>query len=169
MISPTGFSAYQAKRRGSDLAHRILTFPLWSRAFYDLLVTRPAIHVFLQMSFVGDVDRGLEEYDYLTAHQPGARHAPLYFVSGKLFSPNVREAVYARLLIPTLVICDQDAFVSFEMLPNLLRRYDNWRAARITPTRGLPHFENLPETVGALNDFWSEPATMQAVQRSASD
>lgn len=152
MISPSGFF-YTS--RGSETTYQILSFPLWSQAFYDLLTTRPSIHYYLQQSFEGLVDAGLADYDYDTAHQPGARFAPLYFVSGKLFSPDIYTAVYQKLDLPVLVLYDRDNFVRFDWLPEILRDRPNWRAERITPTCGLPHFEQLPKTTEALDRFWA--------------
>ena len=162
LLSPTGFSSRadqnateRRSREGTaDRLYRAFAFPLWSQAFYDLLASRWSINYFLERSFVGHVDPGLADYDYLTTHQPGARYAPLYFVSGKLFSPDIREAVYGRLTQPVLVIYDQDAFVSFDALPAFLQNHPNWRAMRLAPTRGLPQFEKPGETVGALDSFW---------------
>lgn len=162
LISPSGFTArdnkvatQQASERGSsDFFYKLLSFPLWSQAFYDLLATRRSIHYFLQMSFEGRVDPGLEDYGYLSAHQPGARYAPLFFVSGELFSPRIREEVYQRLTDPVLVLYDRDAFVRFDTLPETVRDYPNWQAVRITPTKGLPHFEKLAETTQAMDTFW---------------
>ncbi|MBN1285580.1 MAG: alpha/beta fold hydrolase [Anaerolineae bacterium] len=163
MISPSGFtprrrqgSSQQAGSSGlSDLVYQLLTFPLWSQAFYDLLATRPSIKFFLARSFEGPVDSGLADYGYLTAHQPGARYAPLYFVSGKLFTPDVRETVYENLALPVLVLFDRDGYVKFDELAGVVERHANWRAVRIHPTWGLPHFERLEETVAALDKFWA--------------
>jgi pimeloyl-ACP methyl ester carboxylesterase len=163
MISPSGFTArnnkvatQQASERGtSDFFYRLLAFPLWSQAFYDLLTTKSGIRYFLQMSFEGQVDEGLADYDYLTSHQPGARYAPLYFVSGKLFSPRIREEVYERLDEPVLVLYDRDGFVSFDTLPETVRDHANWQATRISGTKGLPQFEKLQETAQAMDAFWA--------------
>ncbi len=163
MISPAGFnaqlrtvsSAGAEKSGASDFAYRVLSFPLWSQAIYDLLTIKPSIHSFLQRSFIGAVDGGLEAYDYLTAHQPGARYATLFFVSGKLFASNIRNDVYAKISVPTLVLYDQDNFVRFDALPQHLEAHSNWHAARISPTLGLPHFEKLPDVIRALDDFWA--------------
>lgn len=161
-ISPSGFSA-QENRQGSQAAsdngfsdfwYSVLAFPLWSQAFYDLLTTRSSIRYFLQQSFQGEVDEALVEYDYATAHQPGARFAPLHFVSGKLFTPTAVEVLYQSLQIPVLVIYDKDAFVRFDRLPEMLNQYPNWKATRIWPTKGLPQFEKMPETAQALDEFW---------------
>lgn len=163
MISPSGFTEREnkvASQRASDEGnsngvYNVFANPLWSQAFYDLLATRVSIKYFLEQSFEGEPDVGLMDYGFITCHQPGARFAPLYFVSGQLFTPDIREAVYEHLTIPTLVIYDQDNFVSFDTLPDVVNRYDNWQAERITPTKGLPHFEKLSEVATTLDRFWS--------------
>ncbi len=157
MISPTGFTARPARANGTSARlHRLFAFPLWAQAFYDLIATQPSIHYFLAQSFVGPVDPGLERYAYATSHQPGARYAPLYFVSGALFTPEVRDDVYAALKSPVIVLYDRDPFVRFDTLPDFLREHTNWRAVRITPSRGLPQFERLVDVVMTLDDSWRE-------------
>ena len=135
--------------------HRFLAFPLWRRALFDLVSSQASIHWFLQRSFVGEPNPELEEYAYATAHQPGADHAPLYFVSGMLFTPDARAVLYERLEIPVLVLYDQDAYVRFDTLDKVVAENDAWRAKRITPTSGLPHWEVLAETTAALDAFWA--------------
>ncbi len=166
LISPSGLTEGRAEKASQavsgtgvgDLAYAGLAFPLWSQPFFDLLATRASIRFFLEKSFVGDVPPDLIEYDFLTAHQPGARYAPLYFVSGKLFSRDILESVYKRLELPVLVLYDRDFFVRFDLLPRLVNQCANWRAARITPTLGLPHWERLEETAQHLESFWRDPA-----------
>lgn len=163
LISPSGFTRRenaQASQRASgssasDIALALFRFPLWSQGIYDALTTRASIRYFLKQSFEGMPDEGMIAYDYLTAHQHGARFAPFYFVSGKLFSRQIRKEVYEKLTLPVLVLYDRDEFVRFDTLPDTLAQCPNWRAVRITPTRGLPQFEQLPSVVNALNDFWS--------------
>ena len=160
LISPTGLSDGGGKEDaekagdGGEGLFKFLSFPLWNQAIFDLLATRPSIRYFLEKSFHGPVDEGLAAYGYLTTHQPGARYAPLYFVSGRLFTPDVREEIYENLEIPSLIIYDQDPYVSFSALPDLLLTHPNWNAVRITPTRGLPHFEKLETTTRVLDNFW---------------
>lgn len=163
MISPSGFTGDKGKRASqkasdqgtNDLLYRVFSFPLWAQAFYDLLATQRSIHWFLQKSFVGEVNPGMEVYAYLTSHQPGARFAPLYFVSGKLFTRDIRTSVYERLTLPVLVLYDKDPYVNFDLLPHTLANNPNWHAEQITPTRGLPHFEQLPEVTERLDQFWA--------------
>lgn len=157
LISPTGFATSDEQRQDKrvDATLSALKFPLWSQGIFDALVARPSLQYFLQKSFEGSVDQGLLDYAYESAHQPGARHAPLAFLSGKLFTPEVRERVYARLRLPVAVLFDRDGYTSFEALPDFAAKHSNWRSVRIVGTRGLPHFEQPIETSDALDGFWS--------------
>lgn len=164
MISPSGFTPREQKvssqRAGEsktgDRVYEILSNPFWSQAFYDLLTTKAGIRYYLKKSFVGLLDEGLVDYDYRTSHQPGARYAPLYFVSGKLFTRDVRSEVYAKLDLPVLVIYDRDSFVRFDTLPEFASTRPNWHLARVAPTLGLPQFENMDRVAEELDRFWSE-------------
>lgn len=161
VISPTGMaSRMEAGERGQG-TYRTLAFPLWAQAVYDLLVTRGSLRYFLARSFTREPDAGLLEYAYATTHQPGARYAPLYFVSGQMFTPNAIDRLYTRVTQPALVIYDRDGYTTFDALPQLLEERSNWRATRVTPTRGLPHFERLGDTARALTTFWSEAVIAQ--------
>ena len=177
LISPTGFSERGSERasqrashsNASDSAYQLLSFPLWAQGLYDLITTRGSIHYFLQLNFENQIDIGLEEYAYLTTHQRGARHAPLYFVSGKLFTQNIRTDAYERLTLPVLVIYDRDPNVRFDTLPQITAQYANWQAVRIAPSKGLPHFEQIERVAAALDTFWvsAETSTSQPVSSSA--
>ena len=152
LISPTGFASRPAAGIGKGL-------DAWpapvAQAFYDLLISRPSIRYYLGKSFEGRVHRGLAEYAYATSHQPGARFAPLRFLSGRLFTPNVAVEVYARLTQPVLVLYGRDAYVDFARLPAFLESHKNWCAERIPGTRGMPHFEKAGETCAPLDGFWA--------------
>ncbi len=163
LISPSGLGR---ARRGtqevsaqgrSGRVYRWLAFALWGQALYDLIASRASIQYFLRQSFEGPVNAGLEAYAYPTSHQPGARYAPLHFISGLLFTRGAVEEIYTRLTQPTLIIYDQDAFVGFDRLPALVSDHANIRAVQVTPTRGLPQFERLPEVRQALDHFWQHP------------
>lgn len=172
LISPTGLTARtrmnRSERAGASPAgarlHRFFLVPLWSQALYDLIASRTSIRYFLKMSFVGEPDRELVAYDYATSHQPGARFAPFAFVSGQLFSPDIRESVYERLTIPVLALYDQDAFVRFDTLPAVLQRNPRWSAIRLTPSKGLPQFERRDDTIRALDAFWRSVEASQPLE-----
>lgn len=170
-ISPTGLSTGAQKaspqtsaeraasqqgtnRAGNDDLLNLFRFPLWSQALFDLLATRKSINYYLNKSFHGAPAQGLVDYAYLSSHQPGARHAPLHFISGKLFTPHVLRAVYAKLQQPGLMIYDKDPYTSFEAIPDLLLAQPNWSAVRVTPTRGLPQFEEMATLARVLDNFW---------------
>lgn len=169
LISPSGMmqrgetnTAQFANAFGFDgMAYPILSFRLWARPFYDLLTTRRSLQWYLQKSFVGDVPDGMVNYAYSTAHQPGAEHAPLYFVAGRLFTTNALDRIYRQVATPTLVLYDRDPYVRFDRLPELLAANPAWQSKRIGPTLGLPHWEKPEATIEALEEFWAnvqEPA-----------
>jgi pimeloyl-ACP methyl ester carboxylesterase len=172
MISPSGFtlrpgalsSQGASMNQTSNLVYNVLSFPLWSQAFYDLLATPPSIHYFLQQSFVGTVFPALADYSYATAHQPGARYAPLFFVSGKLFTPDIRATIYDMLKMPVLVIYDRDPYMRFDALESFVHARANWYSSRIVPSRGLPQFEHLTDTIQALVDFWAAQEPLRPVE-----
>ncbi len=167
LISPTGLGQRNNQTRpywraskqagqpgGSERVYPALSFPLWARALFDLIVSHSSIKYFLQKSFDGPIAPGFIDYDYATSHQPGAENVPLYFISGKLFTPEVSARVYENLKIPVLVLYDRDGFTHFDRLPAVLEKNPLWKASRIKHTLGLPHFEKLAETVDAMDDFW---------------
>lgn len=175
LISPTGLNSEDRQNRvqqfqqtgASDRVLRWLRFPVWSRALYDLIVSRPSLRYFLQQTFVGEVDPGWLDYTYPATHQPGARYAPFYFLSGKLFTPDIRQTVYERLQIPVLVLYDQNVNVTFDALPELAARNPRWQAQRIVPTLGTPHWEKLRETTEALDRFWQRADDVARAQTLA--
>jgi pimeloyl-ACP methyl ester carboxylesterase len=109
-VTPTGFNKSSASLRGRSGSTRevpgiygFVNVPIWRQALYDLLVSRRSIAFFLRKTQGSrDIDPGLLDYDYLTTHQPGARHAPYAFVSGRLFSGDVRT-LYEGLHLPIWV------------------------------------------------------------------
>lgn len=164
MISPTGFTqprvdkiAETTGQRGTK--HKFyagLAIPLWNRPVYDLVTSRPGIQYFLSKKFEGLVPDYFLDYAYQTAHQEGAQYAPTYYFSRKFFTPEIRETTYRVIEKPVLVIYDQDPYTSFEMLPNFIQDHENWKAARIGPTRGMPHWDSPQRVFNAVEGFWSE-------------
>ena len=158
LISPSGMGdARNGTQRATDndQGERLYnTLNTIGNALYSTLRTRPSIEYFLSRSFRGPVDQGLIDYALATTRQPGAKYAPLYFVSGRLFTPDAYGDLYSRLSTPTLVLYDKDGFVNFTRLP-LFAQQANAKVVRIPDTDGLPHFEKLPEVKAALDAFWA--------------
>jgi pimeloyl-ACP methyl ester carboxylesterase len=157
MISPTGLGTRElpSLETGARLG-RVFRVPLVSDALYRTLTTRASIRYFLGKSFVGEVPEELVEYAWRTTREPGAKYAPFRFLTFTLFTRGIRDSLYAALSCPVLVLYDRDANVGFEALPDMLERHDNWRAERVAPSLGLPHWERTAATSDALDAFWRE-------------
>jgi len=163
LISPTGFASpdqasqleRRSRRSGSKLAAKYGGSTA-SRLLYDLLVTRPSLRYFLRKSFEGRVDDGVFAYAFATSHQPGAYRAPMSFVLGGLFPTGEATSRYAHVRVPSLVLYDRDPHTSFTQLEPFTSEHPNFRAQRIAPTRGLPHFDAPQQTAEALRSFYRQ-------------
>lgn len=162
LLSPTGMNpsaranrSQIAKRTGiSNAVHPLISAGLWGGPLFDLVASHSSIGFFLKKSFTGAIPPGFVEYAYASAHQPGAEHAPLYFLSGKLFTPEVRSLIYEKLKVPALVIYDRDAYTTFGALQELLMVNPLWQAVRLVPSQGMPHFERTADTAEVIDAFW---------------
>ena len=158
LISPSGFSQRGPRydppgtTRGRPGMLRFLKFPLWNRLLYRLLTTRPSIRYFLRRTWGSkNIDQGLADYDFVTARQPGARHAPYFFVSGFLFSGDI-GGIYDRLEVPTwLVHGVRGDFVDYTYAATVEQR-PNW-LLQVFPTGALPYFEEPEAFVSAYDAF----------------
>jgi alpha-beta hydrolase superfamily lysophospholipase len=158
LVSPTGFSSKAASAkwrdgtRGMPWLHALFEFPLWSAAFFRLLTSRAGIRYFLKKTWGSDdFDRGLAEYDYITTHQPGAQHAPYYFVSGFLFSEDVIR-IYHSLTLPVWMSHGvRGDFVDYRNKA-LVQGRANW-TIEVFPTGAMPHFEAKDAFVRAYDTF----------------
>jgi pimeloyl-ACP methyl ester carboxylesterase len=145
-VSPTGMNHDKPLRGppGSTLAkpglHGLLRGPGWGGALYRLL-TRPAvIRYFLERTWGGkDIDEALWRYDLVTARQPGASHAPLYFLSGGLFSGD-SDALYETLRIPVWMSHGVRGDFTNYRQEALFKARANW-CFSVFPTGALPFFE----------------------------
>lgn len=157
LVSPTGFSIkdktkWRGGTRGMPWLHAMFEFPLWSKGFFRLLTSRASIRFFLAKTWGSpNIDEGLLDYDYLTTHQPGAQHAPYYFVSGFLFSEDIVR-IYHSLTLPVWMshgvrgdFTDYRNKTQFEGRPN-------W-TIQVFPTGAMPHFEVRDEFIAAYDTF----------------
>jgi len=159
LVTPTGFRKGSETLRAPPGTTRevpglraLLSVPLWRRGLFDLL-TRPAsIRYFLRRTFGSDaVDEGLAAYDDLVTSQPGAEHAPLAFLSGRLFSKDVRR-VYEALRMPVwLAHGTRGDFQDFRGA-GWVHGCGNW-TVQAFDTGALPHFEVPGEFLAAYERF----------------
>ncbi|RAI35420.1 alpha/beta fold hydrolase [Rhodoplanes serenus] len=167
LVSPTGLDSRgpyhgpPGSTRGSSVAYGAFSFPVWGRAVYDLLNTRVSARYFLEKAWGSkDIDEGLWDYDYLTSHQPGAEHAPFYFVSGFLFSRDITR-LYEQLQMPVLAIHGvRGDFVDYTQLREFGRR-PNWTVKSFR-SGAFPHFEMPGEFVRAYDAFLADAAASRA-------
>jgi pimeloyl-ACP methyl ester carboxylesterase len=164
LITPTGFDARSATSRGGPGETReipglypVLRVPLWSRSLFNLLVSERGVRYFLRRTFGSDrIDEGLVRYDYITAHQPGARYAPLAFVSGRLFSKDIRS-VYEKVFVPVWVPHGtRGDFNDFSGAGWLAGR-SNW-SMQAYATGALPHFEQPDRFIADFKRFLARQA-----------
>jgi pimeloyl-ACP methyl ester carboxylesterase len=158
LVSPTGFRSrdattkWQDGTRGMPWLHGLLEFPLWSEGLFRLLTSRKSIRYFLNKTWGSrEIDEGLLEYDYLTTHQPGAQHAPYYFVSGFLFSEGIAK-IYHSLTLPVWMSHGvRGDFVDYSNKTQVEGRA-NW-SIRVFPTGAMPHFEVTTDFIAAYDAF----------------
>ncbi len=158
LISPTGFNGVPRRYGppGSTLGlawlQRFLSNPLWSARLYNGLTRPGVIRYFLQRSWGSKhIDEGLWAYDVLITRQPGARFAPLYFLSAHLFSADI-NAVYEALTCPVWVsMATRGDFVRYEGRSSLTAR-SNWQF-HLVEGGALPHFEDLAAFTARLDPF----------------
>lgn len=160
LVSPTGFS--RAKRqygtpgssRGIAWLHRAFSNPAWSQGLYNTL-TRPAvIRYFLARTWGSkNIDEALWRYDVLTTRQPGAKYAPLYFLSAYLFAADI-NTLYEKLSCPVWVsMATRGDFTDYQGRSTVDKRA-NWQF-HLIDGGALPYFEDLVGFTIQLDHFWA--------------
>jgi hypothetical protein len=105
------------------------------------------------------IDPGLLAYDYLTAHQPGARHAPFAFVSGGLLSADIGH-VYEGLELPVwLAHGTRGQFSDFSAAGRVAAR-GNW-VIQPFDTGSIPYFERPGEFIASYEQFLRRAPELQ--------
>lgn len=156
LISPTGFEGRARDEsggtRGKEWMRRSLNCPLWSSRLFSAMTVKPVIRKFLEKTWGSKaIDQPLLNYAYQSAHQPGAEHAPYYFVSGHLFSKDILR-VYQALELPVwMVRGTRGDFVDYHHATRLKDR-ENW-TFDIFDSGAFPQYEKLPELVGSYERF----------------
>lgn len=158
LVSPTGFMGRRSWRgppgstRGLPWLHRVLANPRWAQALFNGLTKPAVVRYFLRRTWGGpNIDAQMAEYAVLTARQPGARHAPLHFLSAGLFSADIHN-VYDALSQPVWVSHGvRGDFTDYRGLEKMRAR-PNWRVT-VYPTGALPYFERPQDFNAELGHF----------------
>ncbi|MDB5656113.1 MAG: hypothetical protein JWQ94_3726 [Tardiphaga sp.] len=158
LVSPTGFRGRDKAEQGRNgtrampWLHALFEFPAWSEGLFRLLSSRRSIAFFLKKTWGSDAyDRGLADYDYITTHQSGARHAPYYFVSGYLFSTDILRIYHALTLPVWMAHGVRGDFVDYNAKSSVEGRA-NWHID-VFQTGAMPHFEAAAEFVARYDAF----------------
>lgn len=161
LISPTGFES-RLEREGAaggtygrEAFRDVVSFPIWGRTLFDGLVSRTSMRFFLQKTWGSkQIDEGLFEYDYVSAHQPGAEHAPFSFISGFLFSKDALT-LYKALAMPVWMCHGvRGDFVDYRK-KSQVQDNPNW-TIQVFRTGALPQFERLDEVTAGYDAFLEE-------------
>jgi pimeloyl-ACP methyl ester carboxylesterase len=167
LVSPTGFRGRKPLRgpagatRAIPGLYRALRGPNGrrGRALFGFLTRPKVIRYFLRRTWGSqDIDAELWHYDILTARIEGAEFAPLYFLSGGLFSRDI-FGIYEGLRPPVWMSHGvRGDFTDYRLKDRMLGR-GNWRCS-VFATGALPYFERLDDFGACYDEFLREVATM---------
>ena len=166
LVSPTGFNRRQpfygapGSHRGQPWLHRFFTRPTVAGRLFWLLTRRSVVRYFLNKTWGSkQIDEPMFEYAWLTAQQPGASHAPFYFVSGMLFSADVTR-LYDALKMPVWMVHGvRGDFVDYRY-QSAYAEQTNWTIESL-PTGALPYFEVPDDFVRRYDAFSAAAARVQ--------
>lgn len=173
LVSPTGLNGTTPRRGAPGSTRqvpgmlRVLRVPLWSQALFAGLTRPGVVRYFLERTWGSpQIDEPMCAYAIHTARQPGARHAPLQFLSAKLFSADIHD-VYDGLVQPVWVSHGvRGDFKDFRGLA-LLKNTPAWQVD-VFQTGALPYFE-VPERFFERGDaFFAGHPTSAAAHPGAS-
>lgn len=162
LINPTGFDRSSDRLRQPGATREMPGFlPIFKTRFigpplFRLLTRKSSIRYFLQRTYGSkQVDEDMVEYDYLSSHQEGAELAPFAFLSGRLFSKDIRN-VYEALQLPVWVPHGTKGDFKDFSGTGWARERDHW-TFRAFDTGALIHFEAPEAFFAGFEAFLEDP------------
>ena len=159
-VSPTGFSGHRALRerpgtlRGSPVLYSMLRRAGCGTAIFKILTRPGMIRRFLRRTWGSkNIDERLWHYDMLTVRLPGAAFAPLYFMSGQLFSADIHR-IYEHLPMPVWSTHGVRGNAIDYRQEHILDKHANWRFS-VFQSGAFPHFEKSTEFCAHYEQFLS--------------
>ena len=161
LVSPTGLSGGKPRRgapgstRNLPWLHRLLSAPLWSEALYRSL-TKPAVVRYLLERTWGSkaIDEEMWADAVLSARAPGARHAPLHFLSGDFFSADILS-VYESMTQPVWASHGVRGDFTDYRAKVFLQGRPNWQFT-VFDSGALPYFEQPQAFNEGLGGFLND-------------
>jgi pimeloyl-ACP methyl ester carboxylesterase len=158
LVSPTGFVGFKPRRgppgstRVVPWLYRLLSNPRWAQGLFRNLTRPSVVRYFLRRTWGSrGIDPVMYDYALLTAQAPGARHAPLYFLGGALFSADIHN-IYGALTQPLWVTHGvRGDFTDYRGLAAFAKR-PNWQVQVMT-AGALPYFEVPDVFMPAMERF----------------
>jgi pimeloyl-ACP methyl ester carboxylesterase len=168
-VSPTGLNGSKPRRgppgstRAMPWLHALLSAKPWSSALYRGLTKPAVIRYFLRRTWGNrSIDETLWAYDVLTARQPGARFAPLHFLSGGLFSQDIHR-IYEAMSQPVWMSHGvRGDFTDFSG-KRLVQDRGNWHTT-VYQTGALPYFETPSAFFREFDNFLSGQTSDRGLQ-----
>ena len=157
LVSPTGLQGNTDLRQADGSTREIswlytlLRQPLWAEWLFRQLTRPGVVRYFLERTWGSKhIDERLWAQCVHSAHQPGARHAPLHFLARGLFSADIHR-VYESLTQPVWMSQGvRGEFTDFRALSRL-RLPQPWQRT-VFATGALPYFEAV-EFGARFDDF----------------
>jgi pimeloyl-ACP methyl ester carboxylesterase len=167
LVSPTAFNGSKPRRgaSGGNLGvaglYRVLSSSLLSDIVFNNLTRPGVIRFFLEKTWGSKaIDEAMWRYDCLTTRMPGAKHAPLHFVSAFLFGADA-FTLYEALTLPVWMSHGVRGDFTDYRLKRLFEGRANWRITEY-PTGAMPYFEIGPRFMGDYASFLGEHAAPAA-------
>jgi pimeloyl-ACP methyl ester carboxylesterase len=157
LVCPTA-TAIPGQRTG---LRSLLRAPLVGESLFNILTSRLSIRYFLKdhgFAHEESITEEWVEYDWQTAHQPGARYAPASFVSGFLNSSTDLGAALADLDIPVTVVWGGEAHLPPVETGRELAEEADVAFVVFEDADLLPHAEFPAEFVEAARERFSRSA-----------
>ena len=175
LVSPTGFRGLRQWRgapgttRGQPWLYKALRGPGegWGGAVFRALTKPGVIRYFLRRTWGSEqIDEALWAYDVLTARATGAEHAPLHFLSAKLFSADI-HTVFEQLEMPVWMSHGVRGDFTDYRGKVIVEARANWQFT-VFPTGALPYFEVPEDFNNAYDRFLAISPTVGLAEKDDS-
>ena len=142
-------------------ARELLRAPVVGTALFNLLASRPSIRYFNADHGYYDMASVSEEwmdYEWQTAHQPGARYAPASFVSGFLNAEVDLGSALGDLDVPVTLIWGREAEITPLSQGRDLADAADARLVVLDDAKLLPHVEHPAAFLDVAREALTVPA-----------